>query len=216
MTRRRGPVQFNWSRHWKKKVAPHLENEAVQACLDLGMKMLDPNWRRGDPPYLLGSIPAGRTRTVPGKLSWYRPYGRCHWIAFFSLAIGVINYPALNWRFVSGDLHTVPVGYDDDGRPRVVVDILLFDTDTAEESIAKAKARVAHAPPSDGWEAIFEFFLKFMVPVLRSSILPRSEKTSNDLAEAEKFLEAFLSDEEDSADSEQFRGTSSVVRARAS
>lgn len=55
MTRRQGPVQFNWRRHWKRKVATHLKNEVVQACLDLRMGMLDPNWQRGDPPYVLDS-----------------------------------------------------------------------------------------------------------------------------------------------------------------
>lgn len=187
------PIQFNWQRHWKKKVAPHLENKAVQASLDLGMKMLDPNWQRGDPPYVLGSIPAWRTRIVPGKLSWYRPYGRCHWIAFFSMAVGVLNFPDLDWRFVSGDLHTIPVGYDKDGQPRVVMDILLFDSDTAEESITRTRAKVAHAPPSDGWKEVFEFFLKFMVPKLRASILPCSSKTSHERARAKKCLAAYLS-----------------------
>jgi hypothetical protein len=30
-------VQFNWRRHWKKKVGPHLHNPRVQAALDAGM-----------------------------------------------------------------------------------------------------------------------------------------------------------------------------------
>jgi len=34
-------IQFNWRRHWKKKVEPNLEKELVQACLDGGMRMLD-------------------------------------------------------------------------------------------------------------------------------------------------------------------------------
>src|SRR5215510_3117233 len=59
-------VQFNWRRHWKKKVAPHLHEELVEGSLDLGMRLLDPHWRRGDPPYLLGREP-GR-RAIPGKL----------------------------------------------------------------------------------------------------------------------------------------------------
>ena len=51
------------------------------------------------------------------------------------MAIGLINYPELEWKFVSGRLHTVPVGYDQHGNPRVVMDILWFDSSTAEESI---------------------------------------------------------------------------------
>jgi hypothetical protein len=157
------------------------------------MKMLDPNWRRGNPPCFLGAIPSWRTRIVPGKLSWYRPYGRCHWIAFFSMAVGVINYPNLDWRFVTGDLHTIPVGYDENRRPRVVMDILLFDSISAEESIALAQLQVGLAPTGGGWEASFEFFLKCMVPVVRASILPRSSKNLHELAGAQKYLAECLS-----------------------
>ena len=40
-------VQFNWRRHWKKKVEPHLQNKAVQVALDFGMKLYDPDWESG-------------------------------------------------------------------------------------------------------------------------------------------------------------------------
>jgi hypothetical protein len=159
-------VQFNWRRHWKTKVVPHLHKELVQGSLDLGMSLLDPHWRRGDPPYLLGREP-GR-RAVPGKLAWYRPCGCCHWIAFFSMAIGVLNYPKLDWQFVGGDLHTVPVGYGPDGRPVVVMDILLFEGMTAEESLALATKKLAAAPAAQGWEDGFQMFTSTMVPALRA------------------------------------------------
>jgi hypothetical protein len=82
-------VQFNWRRHWSKKVAPYLNEELVQECLDIGMKMLDKDWKRGDAPCYLGAI--GMNRIVKGKLSWYQPLCRCHHIAFFAMAIGVMN-----------------------------------------------------------------------------------------------------------------------------
>jgi hypothetical protein len=50
-------IQFNWRRNWSRRVAPHLDHELVQASLELGMMMLDPNWQRGDPPFVLGAIP---------------------------------------------------------------------------------------------------------------------------------------------------------------
>jgi hypothetical protein len=56
------PLQFNWRRHWKKRVEPHLKHDLVQASLDLGMMMLDDNWHRGDPPYLMGREPGEATR----------------------------------------------------------------------------------------------------------------------------------------------------------
>src|SRR5262249_23517833 len=42
------PVQFNWRRHWKRKVEPYLDKEVVQAALEFGMKEYDPDWNRGD------------------------------------------------------------------------------------------------------------------------------------------------------------------------
>src|SRR5262245_822069 len=159
-------VQFNWRRHWKNKVAPHLHEELVEGSLDLGMRLLDPHWRRGDPPYLLGREP-GR-RAIPGKLSWYRPWGCCHWIAFFSMAIGVLNYPWLDWRFVSGDLHTVPVGYGPDEKPAVVMDILLFEGMTAEQSLALATQQVNGAPAAEGWEESFQSFISLVMTALHA------------------------------------------------
>jgi len=158
-------VQFNWRRHWKKKVEPHLNNKMVQAALDLGMRLYDGTWQSGDPPYLIGAIGPGRI--VKGKLSWYRPLGRCHYIAFFSMAIGVLNYPDLEWRFVSGDLHTVPVGYDEDGRPRVVMDILWFDFMSVENSITFAEKQ--RQPEAKGWEFGFRWFEEHGVAAIRAS-----------------------------------------------
>ena len=159
-------VQFNWRRQWKKKVAPQLQEELVQASLDLGMMLLDPHWRRGDAPYLLGREPG--CRAVPGKLSWYQPWGCCHWIAFFSMAIGVLNYPRLDWRFVSGDLHTVPVGSGPDGKPAMVMDILLFEGMTAQQSLALAMKKLIRAPAATGWDKGFQMFVGTMVPALRA------------------------------------------------
>lgn len=113
-----------------RKVEPHLDNHLVQASLDFGMGLLDHKWNRGDAPYLLGAIGPGRI--VKGKLSWYRPLNRCHYISFFSMAIGALNYPELHWKMLSGDIHTVPVGYEADGAAHIVMDILLFDCMTAE------------------------------------------------------------------------------------
>ena len=160
-------IQFNWRRHWSRRVAPYLAYGLVQASLDLGMRQLDENWKRGNPPWLLGR--AERNRVIPGKLSWYQPFGCCHYIAFFSMAIGVLNYPCLEWRFISGDLHTVPVGYDADGNPRMVMDILLFARKTAEESIEFAMREVDEAPAAEGWNEAFQAFCDVAVPLLRDT-----------------------------------------------
>lgn len=162
-------VQFNWRRHWSKKVAPHLNKECVQAALDFGMSLYCPGWSRGDPPYLLGAIPSDRCRVVTNKLSWYQPHCRCHWIAFFSMAIGILNYPHLDWRFISGDMHTVPVGYGADSEPTVVMDILLFESMTAEESIAHTQKKLDTPTGGENWDKLFDFFVRKCVPRIRDA-----------------------------------------------
>ena len=161
-------IQFDWAADWKGKVKPHLKKEIVQICLDAGMRLLSPEWKRGDAPYLLGGTIDGK-RARKGTLRWYQPFQRCHWISFFSMAIGVINYPDLEWKFVSGDLHTVPVGYEKDGSPRVVMDILLFNSITAEQSIACATKR--EGAPSCVWDEIFKFLEEFLIPIIRATCI---------------------------------------------
>lgn len=175
------PIQFDWRKHWKK-VEPHLKNPVVQFALDLGMKLCNPNWQSGDPPYLIGRIEPGRI--VKGKLSWYRPWGRCHHISYFSMAIGAAIYPELNWRFVSGDLHTVAVGYDDEGNPKVVMDILLFDSRDATSSISYAQERLSMECPK--WDSQFRWFEQHIAPAVRISVQHgvTGKRESQEVAEA--------------------------------
>jgi hypothetical protein len=142
------PVQFNWRRHWKKKVEPHLHTPLVQTALDFGMRFLDPDWKTGDAPYALGEPKLGG-RVVKGKLSWYQPIRQCHWIVFFSFVIGKFNYPHLRWDIVSGDAHTVAVGFWEDGEAEVVMDILLYYTMTGTESLQLTQLIVKGALPSN-------------------------------------------------------------------
>ena len=104
------------------------------------MSLCEPTWKRGDAPYECGGVD-GR-KVVEGKLSWYQPVGRCHFMALFSLVIGHINYPDLTWRLLTNNRHSVPVGYGTDGEPRVVMDILNFASFTAEQSMAFANPSI--------------------------------------------------------------------------
>jgi hypothetical protein len=161
-------VQFNWRQDWSKKVVPFLHEPLVQASLNFGMHLLDRNWKPGDAPCDFGAIGSGRT--VKGKLSWYQPLNRSHSIAFFSMAIGVLNDPGLDWRFLSGDLHTVSVGYDASGEARVVMDILLFDGFTAEQSLAHTRLTGSETSPDvrEDRDATFDFFVTEVVPLLKA------------------------------------------------
>ncbi len=149
----RKPVQFNFRRLWRRKVEPHLPSPIVQGALDLGMSLLDRQWKTGDPPHALGRLgftPTGRKRrVVRGKLSWYQPLGRCHWIVFFTYVLGHLIHPHLRWDIVTGDLHTVAVGFDGNGDPEVVMDILLFHEISAEESLRRARMKVEAVEPSN-------------------------------------------------------------------
>jgi hypothetical protein len=159
-------IQYDWRGHWKKKVEPHLGNHLVQACLDFGMTQLDRTWKHGDAPYLLGTVGSGRI--IKGTLSWYQPLHRCHWISFFSMAIGVINYPELRWKMLSGDIHTVPVGYDANGAAQVVMDLLLFDSMTAEQSMARATKSLGREPSAQ-WEMAFKAMEETVVPIIQAT-----------------------------------------------
>jgi hypothetical protein len=161
-------TQFNWRLHWTKKVVPYLHEPLVQASLNFGMRLLDRNWKPGDAPCDYGAVGPGRT--VRGELAWYQPLNRSHSIAFFSMAIGVLNAPELDWQFVSGDLHTIPVGYDADGGPRVVMDILLFDGFTAEQSLAHTRLKGSEPSPDvrEDRDSAFDFFVTEVVPLLKA------------------------------------------------
>ncbi len=130
------PKQFNFSRHWRKRIAPLLADPQVVYALTLGMRLHDLEYKVGDPPWLIGRGPMEGQRVRQGCLSWYQPWGMCHNIAPFSWALGSKLYPDLNWGFLSGKFHTVAVGYLDDWQhPRWVMDILHFKQMNAQESL---------------------------------------------------------------------------------
>ena len=108
------PKQFDFARHWKAKIAPHLDDPDVVLALTFGMKLCDTNYRPGDPPWSCGRGPTNGQRAKKGCLSWYQPWGRCHYIAPFCWALGKKLFPELNWGFISSDLHTVVGGWSTD------------------------------------------------------------------------------------------------------
>ena len=176
------PIQFDWRKHWEKKVEPHLNHPCVQFSLNFGMHMVDPKWKPGDPPYRLGDEPR---RARKGTLAWYQPSRQCHGIAFFAMAIGVINYPKLRWKFVSGRCHTVPVGYDENGQARVVMDILLFEDMTADESI-----RFACLKKHSAKQIQFTGFATKVVPAIRKTLGSKEKVSAEPCRQA---LSAYLS-----------------------
>jgi hypothetical protein len=161
-------TQFDWSRNWKKRVEPHLDKPLVRFSVETGMKTYDRTWTWEDGPHAVGRGRWNGQRVTKNKLSWYQPWGRCHWIAFFSCAIGVLNYPELDWHFISGHCHTVPVG-SWKGENTVVMDILNFKMMNAEESIAHAQFVPPHVsePDESGWKEWFNIYIEKFVPKLR-------------------------------------------------
>lgn len=138
------PRRFNFARHWRSRIVPLLDDPVVVRALTLGLKLYDIDYEMGEPPWLCGRGPLNGQRARKGCLSWYQPWGRCHYIAPFCLALGQRLYPDLNWGFVSSDAHTVVVGWGDDcDQPEWVMDILLFREKSAQESLNFAKG--------DGW-----------------------------------------------------------------
>jgi hypothetical protein len=147
--------QFNWSRHWTTRVKPHLDDPRVKVTITMGMRLYDKNWQEEDGPHSIGRGSLNGQRVRRGALSWYQPWGRCHWIAFFACVIGALNYPHLDWRIYAGRTHTIAVG-EDHGQPAIVMDILHFTFMTAEESVALTSDK---EPNGDGgWELVFQYF----------------------------------------------------------
>ena len=134
--------RFNFSHRWQKQIAPLLNDPEVVTLLTVGMMLLTPDYKEGDPPCSYGDGELERRRPREGCLSWYQPKRCCHYIAPFCWAIGQKLYPNLNWGFVSGKLHTVVVGYDNDWqKPKWLMDILLFQDHTPEESLELVKIK---------------------------------------------------------------------------
>jgi hypothetical protein len=151
---------FSWRRNWATKVKPHLDNELVQQSLDFGMMLLNPNWIRGNPPYLEG-LKSGIGAKRKGSLAWYQPIAKCHYIAGFSMAIGVINYPELKWDIISGSAHTVAVGKDSADNDKVVMDILQFAEWSADFSLMSAMIGAG-----GDLDKLYQRFVGYMVPLL--------------------------------------------------
>src|SRR5437764_14764743 len=61
-------TQFNWSRHWKKKVEPHLEIPLVRASVEIWMRDLDPTWTWEDGPHAVGRGRWNGQRVTKNKL----------------------------------------------------------------------------------------------------------------------------------------------------
>jgi hypothetical protein len=137
--------QFDFARNWRKQIARLLDQPAVVRALTLGMGLQGDDYKPGNPPWLHGRGPLNGQRAKKGSLSWYQPWGRCHYIAPFSWAIGRALYPDLAWGFITSDAHTVAIGYHENWRqPEWIMDILLFRQKSAQESLDLAQ--------SHGWK----------------------------------------------------------------
>jgi hypothetical protein len=164
-------VQFNWSRRWRQNVEPYLGFPLVRSSVEIGMALYDKHWTWADGPHAIGRGWLNGQRVVKDKLSWYQPWGRCHYICFFACTIGVINYPDLDWKFLVGHCHMVPVGTVGD-EIAVVMDILNFKCMTAEESIALTRFEPLQVSEADTlslthWDQAAAMFIQTFVPKIR-------------------------------------------------
>ena len=117
-----------------------LGNPNVNQALTIGMMLQGDDYQPGNPPWLHGRGPLNGQVAIEGCLSWYQPWGCCHFIAPFSWAIGKELFPNLSWGFLTSDTHTVAIGFGDQWRePELVMDILLFRKRSAQESLDFSK-----------------------------------------------------------------------------
>jgi hypothetical protein len=149
---------------------PHLAEPLVRFSLERGLQLVDPSWSWdcGRPPYTVG-VPRGGPPPAE-TLDWYRPMGCCHSVCFFAMSIGVLNFPGLRWRFLSGALHTVVVGADRAGRDALVLDLTMFDRLRAAGALACASRPGVWRPAGgtgNDWRRLTESFVDVVVPRLR-------------------------------------------------
>jgi len=173
------PKQFDFGRNWKKKITPVLDCPDVVTALTFGLKLYDLTYSDGDPPWEYGRGPLNGQRAKPGCLSWYQPWGRCHYIAPFCWALGKRLFPERQWGFMTGDLHTVVIGWAENWEePDWVMDILLFKTMTAEQSLAFAKSEGWRLYRSlAGYAASFCTDPEDAVEMFRSLLCPKDKQT---------------------------------------
>ena len=116
-------MQFDWSRNWKKKVEPYLDVDLVRVCLVPSTNVVRKGWQWAGGPYISSlTYPYGNIN-IKRNLSWYQSLYDARSMSFFAFAIGVLNYPELDWQFLCGPCHTVAAGVRG-GETRVVMDIL--------------------------------------------------------------------------------------------
>jgi hypothetical protein len=147
--------QFDFARHWRKRITPVLSDPLVQASLTFGMRLLDRRYEPGVPPWMLGK--GCGQRINPNTVSWYQPMGRCHHIAPFVWAIATKLYPKLRWGFLSGPMHTVVIGSAADWKhPVWVMDILNF-----RECAARQSLRLAQVGPTAYYDSLEGYAASF-------------------------------------------------------
>lgn len=61
----------------------------------------------------------------PETPDWYRPHGRCHWIAPWCQALGRPLFPELQWVIVESEYHSAAWGFSQDDPAGVLMDVLL-------------------------------------------------------------------------------------------
>ena len=138
-------IQFNFKTNWNSLIKPMLYDNDLQDAIDEGVKQFAINetgshdgikWNSGDAPYELGRGPLNNQVAIEGELSWYQPWGNCHWIAPFTKRIGERLYPYLHWDILYGDIHTVSIGRNNEtGSIMVVMDINYFSKYDVLDSI---------------------------------------------------------------------------------
>nr|ADY58741.1 hypothetical protein Plabr_1125 [Rubinisphaera brasiliensis DSM 5305] len=151
--------QFDFGKRWRNEIKPLLDDPEVKHVLNLSLRLFDPDYEEGDPPWTVGRGVLNGQRAREGSLSWYQPWGRCHLIAPFSWALGMKLIPHLQWSILSGELHTVAIGYDESSEePDWVFDILLFKTLSADESVTFVKSRdwTLHFSLADYYASFFD------------------------------------------------------------
>jgi len=133
------PVVFDFYSNWDSLVKPYLFEPYVRDSLNIGMEDLELyykddgilsknyKWYPTKAPYTMSqSDMIYRKAPKLHSLNWYSPLQCCHWIAPFSLALGELIYPELEWKYRHSRRHTIAIGYEKN-MSNVEIPVVIFD-----------------------------------------------------------------------------------------
>jgi hypothetical protein len=97
---------------------------------------------------------AGQFYPKPESLDWYILHNAGHYLARWQRELGKLVFPDLEWKLLTGDVHSLAYGTDKLGNIKVIFDILSFDLGWTPTEVMEASSRRRSHPPETWGEQL--------------------------------------------------------------